>query len=426
MSSLKIKPLGAIDEVGRSAILLEAEEKRILLDYGIKLRPKQSPLFPPEIDRVDAVLLTHAHLDHSGALPLLFKGRESPKIYGIDITRDFIELLLYDSIKVAKKRGYTIGYGPSEIKRLLKNFRPVEYEVPFRIGPFEIIPFDAGHIPGSTMFYIRTDGTSLLYTGDFKLRNTRLSKGADTDLPEVDLLITESTYSQREHPDRKGQEKLLLEVVRDTINRGGLAIVAGFAIARLNEIAMVLSAGGARNLYLDGMARAGTEILTSYPYRLRDSKEFRFSLRNLTFVADWKIRENLAKRPSIVLTTSGMLEGGPVHFYLERKMEDPFSSLTLTGYQIEGTEGRRLLEEGEIYINGERKSVELRVNQLDFSAHVGRSGLFEFIKVVEPKQVLPVHGEETEKFGKEISEKIGVSVLCPSMEEELKVQSEVS
>ncbi len=421
MSLLKVKPLGAIGEVGRSAILLETEDKRILLDYGIKLRPKQSPLFPPDVEDVDAVLLTHAHLDHSGALPLLFRGRNSPKVYGLDITRDFVELLLYDSIKVAKKRGYTIGYGPTEIKKFMKNFRPIEYGVPFKIGPVEVIPFDSGHIPGSAMYYVRTDGTSLLYTGDFKLRNTRLSRGAERDLPEVDLLITECTYSQREHPNRKGQERLLREVVKDTINRGGLAIIAGFAIARLNEIAMILSAGGIKNLYLDGMARAGTEILLSYPHRLRDDKEFEFSLRNLRMVGDWRAREKIIRRPSIVLTTSGMLEGGPVYFYLEKRGEDPVSSLTLTGYQIEGTEGRRLLQEGEIYIDGERKTIEMRVNQLDFSSHVGRSGLFEFIRIVAPKQVLPVHGEEAEKFGEEVRELMGISVLSPSLEEEITV-----
>ncbi len=421
MSSLKVKPLGAIGEVGRSAILLETKGKRILLDYGIKLRPKQSPLFPPEVDNVDAVLLTHAHLDHSGALPLLFRGKNSPKIYGLDITRDFVELLLYDSIKVAKKRGYTIDYGPQEIKKLMRNYRPIEYGVPFKIGSVEVIPFDSGHIPGSAMFYVRTNGTSLLYTGDFKLRNTRLSRGAERELPEVDLLITECTYSQREHPSRKGQEKLLREVVRDTINRGGLAIIAGFAIARLNEIAMILSSSGIKNLFLDGMARTGTEILLSYPHRLRDDKEFEYSLRNLRMVGNWKFRENITRRPSIVLTTSGMLEGGPVYFYLDRRREDPVSSLTLTGYQIEGTEGRRLLQEGEIYIDGERRTIEMRVNQLDFSSHVGRSGLFEFVRTVDPKQVLPIHGEETEKFGEEVQEIVGVSVISPSLEEEITV-----
>ncbi|RLG40791.1 MAG: MBL fold metallo-hydrolase [Thermoproteota archaeon] len=423
MGLLKVKPLGAIGEVGRSAILVETEDRRILLDYGIKLRPKQSPLFPPEVEDVDAVLLTHAHLDHSGALPLLFRRKKAPVVYGLDITRDFIELLLYDSIKVAKKRGYQIGYGSQEIKRLMRNFRPIEYGVPFKIGSVEVIPFDAGHIPGSAMYYLRKDGTSLLYTGDFKLRKTRLSRGAERDLPEVDLLITECTYSQREHPSRKGQEKLLREVVKDTINRGGSAIIAGFAIARLNEIAMILSAAGMRNLFLDGMARAGTEILLSYPHRLRDDKEFEFSLRNLRMVENWKVRENIVKRPSVVLTTSGMLEGGPVYFYLERKSEDPISSLTLTGYQIEGTEGRRLLQEGEIYIDGERRTIEMRVNQLDFSSHVGRSGLFEFVRNVTPKQVLPIHGEETDKFGEELRELVGVDVVLPVLEEEINISS---
>ena len=419
--SFSVRPLGAVDEVGRSAFLLEAEGKRVLLDYGIKLQPKQRPLFPPEVGRVDAVLLTHTHLDHSGALPTLCHGNGCPPVYGIDVTRDFMELLLYDSIKVAKRRGYPLHFNSADVKRVLGKFRPVEYGVTFRLGPLEITPFDAGHIPGSAMYLIKADGSSLLYTGDYNLKETRLCAGADTNLPEVDVLITETTYSDREHPKRKGQELLLKEVVSDTLRRGGLALVAGFAIARLNEVAMALQARGqSQRAYLDGMARACSEIIQSYPHRLRDPDEFGFSLRHLAAVEHWKDRGGLAKGPNVVLTTSGMLEGGPAHFYIDKRKTDPVSSITLTGYQIDGTEGRRLLNEGEMFIDGQKSPIDMRVSQLDFSSHVGRTDLRNFVELISPSTVVPVHGESPEKFGSELKARMDVEVILPELEQDME------
>ncbi len=421
MSKISIRVLGANTEVGRSAIMVQAGDKRILLDYGLKLIPKKEPLYPEEVDDVDAVLLSHAHVDHSGAIPTLFRGRDDIPIYGVDVTKDLMELLLYDSIKVAKRRGYQLRYGPKEVKKALKNYRPIEYRVPFRIGDVRVIAYDAGHILGSAMFRLEFDGFSILYTGDFNLRKSRLVPPADTNISKVDLLITESTYAFREHPPRKGQERLLKKIVLETMKNKGLSVIAGFAIGRLAEIALVLSDLNIK-FFLDGMAKKSAKITEEHRDRVRNFREFRRAMEATIFVKSWKMRRKIVNKPSVVLTTSGMLEGGPVHFYLKEKHEDERSSITLTGYQIEGTEGRKLLETGEITIDDEDIEVDMRVSQLNFSAHASRSNILELIKTVSPDMVIPVHGEETEGFAEELRKTFNIaSVSLEDPYEEIRI-----
>ncbi len=424
MSKLTIRVLGGTREVGRSAILLDTGKTRVLLDYGMKLIPKQHPQFPPMVDEeVDAILLSHAHLDHSGSIPRLYRRGRAPPIYGIDITRDYSEILLYDAIKVAKIKDHSLGYGADEVRRALNNFRPIEYGVPFRVGDLEITAYNAGHIPGSAMFYIKYDSSTLLYTGDFNTSRSRLMPAADIDeIPKTDFLITESTYAFKEHPPRDKQEVLLKNVVLETIKARGTAIIAGFAIGRLLEVAMALKAQGYKGrLFLDGMARRSTEITESYPERVRDYNEMALVAREITFVKNWAMRKKVAKRPSVILTTSGMIEGGPVHYYLKEKGEDENSSITLTGYQIEGTEGRRLLEEGKVEIDGEDRWILMKVNQLNFSAHASRSGIMKLIHSVRPSGVMVVHGEDSEKFANQLEEKEGISAFSPEVDEEVLI-----
>ncbi len=421
MSKISIRVLGANTEVGRSAIMIQAGDRRILMDYGLKLVPKKEPLYPEEVDDVDAVILSHAHVDHSGAIPTLFRKRDDVPIYGVDITGDLMELLLYDSIKVAKRRGYHLRYGPKEVRKALENYRSIEYRVPFRIGNVRVTAYNAGHIPGSAMFRLEFDGFSILYTGDFNLRRSRLVPPADVNMPKVDLLITESTYAFREHPPREGQERLLKRIVLETMKRGGLSVIAGFAIGRLAEISLVLSDLNMK-FFLDGMAKKSARITEEYRDRVRNFREFRRAMEATVFVKNWKVRRKIVNKPSVVLTTSGMLEGGPVHFYLKEKHEDERSSITLTGYQIEGTEGRKLLETGEMTIDEENVEVNMRVSQLNFSAHASRSNLLELIKLVSPDMVVPVHGEETERFAKEIKETFDIaSVSLEDPYEEIRI-----
>jgi len=418
MAKVSVTCLGGTREVGKSAILLEAGRTKVLLDYGMKLIPKQHPEFPPIPEEVDAVLLTHAHLDHSGALPrLVSHGMEVP-IYALDITKYYTELLLYDSIKVAKLKGHNLGYGEREVKKTLENFRTIDFNIPFKVGDLEVTAIDAGHIPGSAMFHVNYDGTSLLYTGDFNTVESRLMPPARIeDIPKVDILITETTYAKKEHPPRDKQEILLKETVMETLNSGGAVIIAGFAIGRLLEVAMALRARGFKgDIFLDGMARKSTEITSEFSNKVRNYEEMSLTIRSMIPVRDWGMRERIAKRPSVVLTTSGMLEGGPVHYYVRERKEDESSSLILTGYQVDGSEGRRLLEEGRMEIDGEDNWVTMKVNQLNFSAHVSRSGILRTIRELDPREVVAVHGDRAHEFADEL-EKVGISAYSPEIGE---------
>lgn len=421
MGKVSLTVLGGTREVGKSALLLEAGGTSVLLDYGMKLIPKEHPEFPPIPEKVDAVLLSHTHLDHSGSLPrLVSKGFNVP-IYGIDITKEYSELLMYDAIKVAKLKEHDIGYGPREVRRTLNNFRPIEFNVPFKVGDLEVTAINAGHIPGSVMFHIKYDGTSILYTGDFNTVPSRLMPPASVDdIPPVDILITESTYARKEHPPRRKQELLLKEIVEETLKSGGTAIVAGFAIGRLLEVAMALRARGFRGrLFLDGMARKSTEITEHFSNRVRDANDLKLTIRSITSVRNWHIRKKLTQKPNVILTTSGMLEGGPVHYYLKEKKEDENSTVTLTGYQVDGTEGRRLLEEGRMQIEGEETWVEMKVTQLNFSAHASRSGIINLIEELKPESIVVVHGEESEEFANELEDKMGFPAFSPELGEEI-------
>ena len=422
MAQISVQIVGGRTEVGRTAILLEAGGKRILLDYGVKLVPKKPPLFPPEVEDVDAVLLTHAHLDHSGAIPLLFRDGDGPPVYAVDVTAKYLEILYPDALKVSRQRDGpgAMPYGYREVARALRNFRSVEYGVPFKVGGVEITPFNSGHIPGGAMFHISCDGVNVLYTGDFNLSQTRLMPPAELDLPRVDLLITESTYAFKEHPSRSGQERLLHALVRQTLKRRGLAIVAGFAIARLTEVAMALRMSGFPGpIFLDGMARRALDVTEAYSDRVRDPDLLHFTGGSLRRVSGWQLRRKVADMSTVVLTTSGMLEGGPVHYYIKSRLGDPESHIVLTGYQIEGTEGRRLLEEGRMVIDGSEVEVDLRVSQLNFSAHADMEGLVKMVRAASPRLVIPVHGEETERFARYISEELGFEAFLPSVGEEV-------
>lgn len=409
--------LGACREVGRAGVLIEYKNTRLLLDYGIKIRPHQPPEMPVKPDsKIDAVLLTHCHLDHSGAIPSLYHSNPGLKVYGTPLTRDLSELLLYDSIKVAKMENYPIEFGEREVEMFHKNYRSITPGSKFKIGDIKVRAFHAGHIPGSLSYLLEVGKRRILYTGDYKYIDTQLVEGVDLDMPKVDILITESTYSTREHPPRPREEKRLAQIVAGTCKAGGTALIAGFAVARLNEamIAIFRKSKTKCRLYLDGMARTATDIIRKHG-TVRDKLLFEAALNTVNYVTSQKMRKKILKKPSIILTTSGMLEGGPVLFYLSKLYDSENSSLLITGFQVEGSRGDRLLKTGEIVIEDAVYKPSLRIERINLSAHVDRPRLLNFIKALSPRTVFCMHGEETNKFAKELSETMGVEGVEPRL-----------
>ncbi len=404
---------GAMGEVGRSAFLLDTGTEKIMMDYGTKLR-EVPPLFPiPTKGKPDAILLSHAHMDHSGGLAIFESSGSAVPIYGFGITKQFTEMLLYDSLKISHEEGVKLPFTDEDVFNTIKNFIPVQFKQPFKLKKTQFTAFDAGHIPGSCMFRLENKGKSLLYTGDLQGIDTHLMKKYDQKIPQSDVLITESTYAQREHPDRKTQEKDMYETVKETLAKDGTCVIAGFALQRLQEILLVLDKFGIDYpLYMDGMARKATTIMNQHKELLRDKDAVDKALQKVTYINSERMRKKVLKTPSVVLTTSGMLTGGAVVWYLKRLYQQKNCSLLMTGYQLPDTPGKILLESGRYIAKDINLDVQMFVKRFDFSGHIGRSDLFAFIKKQNPEKIFCIHGDHTEEFAQELREK-GYDAVAP-------------
>ncbi len=401
---IKISFNGALMSVGASAILLESENERLVLDYGTRVREVVQKFPIPIEGKIDAILLSHGHLDHSGGLPIL-TNKNNCRIYSLGINKELSELLLLDSVKISHEEGTTLPFSQKDVEKCVNYFNDVKYRVPFKIKNVEITYFDAGHIPGSAMIFLDFGDKTILYTGDFNNIDTKLVKKFDEKIPKADVLITESTYSDRDHPDRKNEEKKFIQTVRETLDNNGVALVAGFAVSRVQEVLLILDKYGIDfPIYIDGMAKKATTIISKYPNLLRNAKDLDKALQNVRYVNKNHQRKKIIKESCVVLSTSGMLNGGPIVWYLKKLYNRTNCSLIMTGYQLEDTPGRILLETGRFIYNGLDIDVKMQVKRFDFSAHAGRSGLFDFIKRVSPEKIFCVHGDHTEEFANELKE----------------------
>jgi putative mRNA 3-end processing factor len=413
---IQITFLGSMAEVGASGILVDDGKTKFLLDYGANTEttPARPPL--PVGGRVDAVLLSHAHVDHCGSLPTITKESSAP-IYAAECTKDLTELLLYDSLKINLQEigsieGTKLPFVKQDIKNTIRNFREIQYRKPFNANDTKVTLFDAGHIPGSSMPHIDAE-KKVLYTGNYNGIDTRLLKKFDDELPKIDVLITESTYSDRDHPDRKSQERELIELVEQTVANGGVALIPSFAVGRAQELLLILEQNGIDYpVYMDGMAKKATTIINRHKKLLRDPHELDDVLKKVKYVTTDKHRRKIVKDPCAIISTSGMLDGGPTGSYMRMLHDDESSSLLMTGWQAAGTPGKVLLETGRFIHEGMDVEVKMRVKRLDFSAHIGKSDMFRFIEKVNPEKVFCVHGDHTEEFAQELQGK-GFDAIAP-------------
>jgi len=284
------------------------------------------------------------------------------------------------------------------------------------VGKTRVTFFDAGHIPGSALILLEAQNKRILYTGDFNLSDTRLIKGADLDLPEVDALITESTYSDREHPDRLKEERKMIEAIQETLEKDGIALVSCFAIARTQETLLVFDEYELEYpIYMDGMGRKATRIINSYPDLQREYNCIGKALKRLDvkFITNPSIRKKILKKPCIIITTSGMLTGGPIAHYIEKIYDREDCTLILTGFQVPGTEGAVLLKTGHYIHQDLDLALKMSVRKFDFSSHAPRSELFNFVKHVNPDKVFCMHGDNAQRFAQELKEEYGFDTLAP-------------
>jgi putative mRNA 3-end processing factor len=420
----KIKVLGAGQEVGRSGFLVKHKESNVLLDYGLKLDPAgtQFPLEPKE--NVQSIVLSHAHLDHSGMIPANFK-HSNPLVYMTAPTLEIANILWEDSLKIARYDGVDPPFSPENIKQAHKRIQLISYKQEAQIAPnINLQMYDAGHILGSALSRLEfDDGKSLLYTGDYNFEETRLHKGADVEFDDINYLMVESTYGDRDHLPREEVEKNFVARIKKTIDRGGSVIIPAFAVGRSQEILDILNEYKVNDvpIYLDGMGQKVANIYLRYPGYYKNPFILRESMGKAKWVRNQNMRKKIVKEQCIIVTTAGMLEGGPAMYYIKKLANDEKNSILLTGFQVDETKGSILLKTGKIEIDGDVYEPKGHVEKFDFSAHIGQKYLLRTISLWNPEKVVCVHGDAKiiETFKQTIEEKLGIKALAPKIGDQI-------
>jgi putative mRNA 3-end processing factor len=363
------------------------------MDYGVMINHEIS--FPVHVSPkdVDAVTLTHAHLDHSGLVPLFYLHSSKIPLYGIEPTFKLAKVLVRDMIKLS---GYYLPFEYMDLESMLAHAIPVSYNSKFNVKDASVTMINAGHIPGSAQIVIESEGKRVLYTGDFNLVPTHLVPGADRQYHDLDAIIIESTYAAVDHPDRIESERNFVLACKEVVEKGGTVLVPAFGVGRSQEIICMLSDHNfSHPVYVDGMALDAIRMLEQHPNSLRDEEHFRKAMRQAEKITNWNERRKAARTAGVIVSPAGMLKGGASVFYMENIARDNHNGIFLVSYQVEGSPGRILLDEGKFILHGKSRKVEARVEKFDFSSHGGRTQLHEALKEADKRtHVFVVHGDQ--------------------------------
>ncbi len=421
--------LGGARQVGRSCLLLQTPESKILLDCGIDISTQGADQFPyfniPEFDlkSIDAVIISHAHLDHSGLLPYLYKLGYRGPCYMTAPTRDISALLALDFIGVAYKKASSPLYSIVDIKNMIKHSVELNYNEVTDITPdVRLTLYNAGHTIGSAMVHLNIGNGlhNLLYTADYKFIRTRVLEQATNKFMRLETLITESTYGGKENtlPPRKDAEASMLNAVKKTIERKGKVLIPVLGVGRAQEIMMIIDNAVKENLipevpiYVDGLVWDVTAIHTAYPEFLSNN------LRNQIFQDKNPFNSEIFRRvgsaeerkqvieggPCIILATSGMLVGGASQEYFKELADNKHNSIVFVSYLGPGSLGRQVQEGlSEVrFTNFEGKEetskVQLEVFTIDgMTGHAGRNEILGFVNSITPmpKRIIINHGEQS-------------------------------
>lgn len=425
-SWIRLTFLGGARQVGRSCMLLQTKNSKILLDCGIDVATQGPDRFPsfdiPEFDisQLDAVVISHAHLDHVGLLPYLYKMGYQGPVYMTLPTRDISALLALDFIGVAYKQAAQPLFSSTDIKEMVKHSVCVNYNEVTDIAPDVRLTFyNAGHALGSAMVHLNIGNGShnLLYSGDFKYGKSRLLEPAVNIFPRVETVITESTYGSKEDilPPRAQSEDELLEMVNKTIKRGGKVLIPELGLGRAQETMLILedvmNSGRIEKapIYIDGMIWDINAIHTAYPDFLSNKvKSLIFQDKN-PFLSDVFFRVGSPQErkkvieggPCIVLATSGMLVGGASVEYFREFAINKNNSIVFVCYQGVGSLGRQVqdgIKETRMNVEGKEEIIHVNLEVhtvLGLTAHSGRNELISFFNNMrpKPKRIIVNHGE---------------------------------
>ncbi|KYK23704.1 hypothetical protein AYK21_02165 [Thermoplasmatales archaeon SG8-52-2] len=427
---VRVTALGGFRQVGRSCSLLHTQDSKIMIDCGVDVSSESTTpyLHLPEVlpfETLDAVVVTHAHLDHSGLVPLLYKYGYDGPIYCTAPTRDMSTLLQMDYLKVAAADGKKIPYSAENIRDMIKHCITIDYGDTTDITPDVRLTFhNAGHILGSAIahFHVGEGLYNIAFSGDVKYERTWLFNPAINRFPRLEAIFMESTYGGKEdfQPSRQEATERLNDIIQSTMKRKGKLLIPVFAVGRSQEVMIVLE-----NLvktkkipkifvYLDGMIWEATAIHTAYPEYLNNKLRAQIfqqgenPLLSEIFkrVDSNEMRQDIINNhpdSCVVLATSGMMNGGPVMEYFKEWAQDKKNTIAFVGYQAEGTLGKRIQkgwEEIPLNVGGSIVNVKMKmkVETCDgFSGHSDRRQLLNYINNMSPRpeRIIFGHGEES-------------------------------
>ncbi|MCH7561430.1 MAG: MBL fold metallo-hydrolase [Nitrosopumilus sp.] len=421
---MNVKVLGAANEVGRSGFLVNCNGTNLLLDYGVLFgRRGTPPGYPVHVKPkdLDAIIITHAHLDHSGYVPSLFVSGNTD-VYATPPTFDLSKLLIEDMLKIEKN---SHPFDLPELNNMMKNAKEIGFKQKIIKGNATFELRESGHVIGGSTILVESEKKRIFYTGDIKTNGSRMIREMDLDIGEIDLLITESTYAKTEQKPRKESEKELIEFANEVMDRKGILFIPSFSVERSQEIACILkSVNFKHKIIMDGMALKVNEIMFRHLDYLRDPKVFSEAINSSTAIREHSERKRAMNDPCVVISPAGMLVGGNAVFYLQNLAFDDKNGIALVSYQGEGTPGKKLLETGKVSSRGRDVNVTAEVKQFEFSGHADRNELFDMIKKIKgnPK-VWAIHGdsESCDMFAKEIHEKFGLETYAPAVNDTITV-----
>lgn len=454
---VRMTALGGFRQVGRSATLLMTKESKILIDCGLDPSSDATPYFGvPELQPLkdlDAVVITHAHMDHCGLLPVLYKYGYDGPVYCTQPTRDLMALLQLDSIKLMYGEAKKAPFEASNVRDEILHVIPIGYEKTTDISPDVRLTFyNAGHILGSAIahFNIGNGFHNVAFTGDTKFEKTWLFNQASNRFIRLESMVIESTYGGHTdmQPSRMDASKEMHDLLQQATENGGKVLIPVFAVGRSQEVMLVIEemmrAGRLPQIpvYLDGMIWEATAIHTAYPEYLNSQLKTQIFQQNenpflspiFKRVETAAMREEICHSPDpcIVLATSGMMTGGPVMEYFKEWADDPINWLLFVGYQSEGSMGRTIQRgRKEITLNdrGKQINLDIRMNieTVDgFSGHSDRKQLMKYIAMLEPKpsKIIVGHGEDRKclDFASSIYQKYRIETKAPQNLETIRLR----
>ncbi|SHK23492.1 MBL fold metallo-hydrolase [Paramaledivibacter caminithermalis] len=450
---MKITFCGGAKEVGASCYLINVDNKNILLDCGIRMKAGKDSLPDfrriQELGGVDAIVISHAHLDHTGSLPIVSREYPNALIYMTHATKDLIRVLLYDSLKIMNNNEAEIPiYAEVHVQNMLSKIVCYSPQYPIQIFKdknIRITFYNAGHIAGAALIYVQGDEGTLLYTGDISAVDQQTVTGASLPKLRPDVMIMESTYGDKLHSNRQIEEDRLIEKVRQVIEKDGKILIPAFALGRAQEIILILKRAINKNqlpkfkIYVDGMVKDINRVYKLNPNYLKKNlakKIFKgneiFYDENVIAVKDKDVREEIAnsKDGLCVISSSGMLNGGPSLWYAEKFAGDERNFIAITGYQDEEAPGREILElidceekERKIHFNDRSIPLKCGIGKYGLSAHGDKGELLGIIHKVMPRKLFLVHGEQSiiESFSRDINKEIRTQVFVPTNGDEYDI-----